>query len=68
MATQGEPTITFNGKNYNISDLSEEGKKQVSNVQFTELEIQRLQNLTAVAQTALQLYHQALAKTLTENN
>ena len=67
METQSERTVTYNGITFNISELSEEAKKQVSNVQFTELEIQRLQNLTAVAQTALQLYHQALAKALPNN-
>ncbi|MEO9901160.1 MULTISPECIES: hypothetical protein [Alphaproteobacteria] len=52
--------ITINGKEYALSEMSDEAKEQLNNLQITELEIQRLNSQIAIAQTALAAYGQAL--------
>ena len=59
--------LTIDGTEYNIADLTEEAKVQVKNIQVTEAELQRLNILTAIAQTARNAYVQALKSTLPKN-
>ena len=54
-----ESTLTHNGIIYNVSELSEEARKQLVNVRIAENEIRRLQMQLALAQTAHSSYQQA---------
>lgn len=60
MAKKAEPSLTYNEKTYKVSELSEDARKQIVNVQATEAEIKRLQVQLAIAQTARNAYQQAL--------
>ena len=57
-------TITIDNKEYDTDHLSNEAKSQLANVQLTDQEIQRLQVLLAIAQTARNAYAQALSAAL----
>ncbi len=59
-----EPTLTHNGKTYNVSELPESTQKQLMNVKIAESEIRRLQMQLAIAQTAHSAYQQALIELL----
>ena len=59
-----EPTLTVNGVQYLVAELSEEARSQFVNVQATEAEINRLQVQLAIAQTARNAYQQALIAAL----
>ena len=59
-----EPSLTFNGVQYLIDDLSEESKSQLVNVQAAEAELNRLQVQLAIVQTARNAYQQALIASL----
>lgn len=52
--------LTINGTNYTIANLAEAAKTQVSNIQIVDVEIARLQQQLAIAQTARNAYSQAL--------
>ena len=54
------PNIKIDGKDYDTDSLSDEAKKQLSNLQFTQSEIMRLQSQLALAQTAQAAYTNAL--------
>lgn len=54
------PTLTLNGKDYVISDLSEGARLQVANIQIVDAELARLQQQVAIAQTARNAYMAAL--------
>ncbi len=56
----GMPNITIDGKEYDTDSFSDIAKKQLSNLQFTQLEINRLQSQLAIAQTAQAAYTNAL--------
>ena len=56
--------IEIDGKEYALDDLSDETKKRLQAIRFTETEIQRLQALLAIAQTARASYAKALAESL----
>lgn len=58
------PIITIDNKEYDTEHLSNEAKSQLTNVQLTDQEIQRLQVLLAIAQTARNAYAQALSAAL----
>jgi hypothetical protein len=58
--------INFKGKEYNISDLSDDGRAQVQNLSFAEAEIKRLTAQLAIAKTAHNAYAQALEKILSD--
>jgi len=64
MAKKEEPTLTHKGNTYKVSELSEEARKQLANVQVTEAEVKRLQMRLAITQTALSAYQQALVAEL----
>jgi len=57
-------SITVNGTDYMLSDLSDEAKSQVVNVQVVDAEIARLQRLVAIAQTARNAYVAALVSSV----
>ncbi len=59
-----EPSLTFNGVQYLIDDLSEESKSKLVNVQAAEAELNRLQVQLAIVQTARNAYQQALIASL----
>ena len=52
--------VTIDGKEYDLDQLSEAAKSQLTNVRVTDQEIARLQQQLAIAQTARQTYARAL--------
>ena len=66
MAEQNDKpqTITIDGTDYNVADLSEKAQKQVINLRVTDQEIERLQQQLAITQTARTAYARALAEEL----
>jgi hypothetical protein len=63
------PTIKINDKNYDTETLSDAAKAQLTSLQVTDQEIQRLNIQLAIAQTARNAYARALGELLpkTEN-
>ena len=59
-------TLTLNGKEYNIDELSDEAKRLANNVAFADTKLNQLQNEAAVIQTGRAAYVQALTKLLEE--
>lgn len=57
-------TITIDGDKYSLSDLSENCKVQLNNIQFVDERLQQLQNELAVADTARIGYSNALKSEL----
>lgn len=53
-------TINIDGVNYDLSDLSDNAKAQLVNIQFVDAQIQQLNNEWAVADTARIGYTNAL--------
>jgi hypothetical protein len=60
-------TITIDGTQYDLENLSEAAKSQLTNIQVTDQEIARLQQRLAIAQTARQAYARALQGELPES-
>ena len=56
--------INIDGKEYELSDLSNRAKEQVINLQFVDAQIQQLNNEWAVADTARIGYTNALKSEL----
>lgn len=56
--------IKIDGKDYAVDDLTDEQKNQLQAIRFTDTEVQRLQALLAVAQTARASYAKALSESL----
>ena len=54
------PTITINGKEYNVEDLTDNAKQQVANLQFTNNEIKKLEGQIGIFKTASSVYSAAL--------
>jgi hypothetical protein len=63
------PTITIDNKQYDTDTLSDSTKAQLTSLQVTDQEIQRLNIQLAIAQTARNAYARALNELLpkTEN-
>jgi len=61
MTTQ---TVTVDGKEYPMADLTDEARSQLANVQIADQEIARLNMLLALAQTARNAYATALGAAL----
>jgi hypothetical protein len=63
------PTIKINDKQYDTDALSDSAKAQLTSLQVTDQEIQRLNIQLAIAQTARNAYARALNELLpkTEN-
>lgn len=59
-ADQADQTITVDGTNYKINDMSGAAKAQIANIQFVDAQIQQLRNEWAVADTARLGYSGAL--------
>ncbi|ADU64992.1 hypothetical protein Selin_0235 [Desulfurispirillum indicum S5] len=57
-------TITIDGKNYNLDELSEGARDQITNLRVTDQQMAQLQQQLAIAQTARAAYAQALQKEL----
>lgn len=53
-------TLTIDGKDYALENLSEAAKGQLTNLRVVDQEIARLQQQQAIAQTARNAYAQAL--------
>lgn len=53
-------TIKIDGKEYELSNLSENAKAQVTNLRVTDAEVRRLQAQLAIFQTARMSYAKAL--------
>jgi len=62
-----EQTITIDGQNYNLADLSDAARNQLVNLRVTDQEIARLQQQMAIAQTARVAYANALKAELPGN-
>ena len=59
--TEGtDQKITIDEVEYNLNDLSDNAKAQLSNIQFVDAQIQQLNNEWAVADTARMGYTNAL--------
>ena len=56
--------VTIDDKEYETDDLSENAQAQLTSLQFTNVEIQRLQALLAAMQTASNAYGKALQQEL----
>lgn len=52
--------LTLNGKDYEVNQLSDAARAQVTNIQVVDAEISRLQQQLAIAQTARNAYVAAL--------
>lgn len=57
-------TITIDGQEYALSDLSEHARSQISNLRVTDAEIARLKRQLAIVQTARAAYARALSEAL----
>lgn len=57
-------TVTIDGKDYLLENLSEEAKGQIENIRFVDTQIQQLNNEWAVADTARLGYTAALKEEL----
>ena len=60
MAEGADQKITIDEVEYNLSDLSDNAKAQLANIQFVDAQIQQLNNEWAVADTARMGYTNAL--------
>ncbi len=66
MAKEESNTVTIDGLEYNLADLSENARNQLLNLRVTDQEVQRLNQQLAIAQTARTAYANALKKELPE--
>ncbi|MFG6519424.1 hypothetical protein ACGYLX_18415 [Sulfitobacter sp. 1A13496] len=53
-------TISIDGKDYMADALSDEAKAQLGNLRVVDMELQRLEQRKAIAQTARNAYARAL--------
>tara|TARA_Y100001968_G_scaffold287323_1_gene288650 strand:- start:521 stop:709 length:189 start_codon:yes stop_codon:yes gene_type:complete len=53
-------SITIDGKEYDLDDLSDKAKEQVANLQFVQSEIQKLEGQLAVNKLAASVYSSTL--------
>ena len=60
-------SITINGTDYNLDDLTEKAKEQVSSLQFAQQEMKRIEAQLAIYKTAVSAYSYALRNEI-ENN
>ncbi|MDR5900473.1 DUF6447 family protein [Halomonas vilamensis] len=64
MADEKKQTITIDGTEYNVADLSENAQNQVLNLRVTDAEIEKLKQQLAIHQTARTAYARALQEEL----
>ncbi|MFC2992560.1 hypothetical protein [Halomonas tibetensis] len=62
--TSQAQTVTIDGTEYQLDQLSERARNQVVNLRVTDQEISRLNQQLAIAQTARTAYAQALKEEL----
>jgi len=55
-------TVSIDGKDYVLDELSNEAKEQIASLQFVEQQIQQLQNEWAISDTARIGYSNAIKK------
>ena len=60
--------VKIDGKDYDTDTLSEEAKKALGALQFSEMEIQRLQATLTAMQTARMVYANALKQALEKSD
>lgn len=53
-------TISIDGKDYVVDALTDEAKAQLGNLRVVDMELQRLEQRKAIAQTARNAYARAL--------
>ena len=53
-------TVTIDGKEYDLDDLSQTAKEQLASIQFVQSEVKRLEGQLAIYKTAGNSYSQAL--------
>ena len=66
MAESTDQKITIDKVEYNLSDLSDNAKAQLANIQFVDAQIQQLNNEWAVSDTARMGYTNALKAELAQ--
>ena len=59
-------SVTIDGKEYNLDDLSDKAKENLRSLQFTQGEMQKLQASLAIYNTAAAAYSTALKNELDE--
>tara|TARA_B100001248_G_C27273455_1_gene404214 strand:- start:213 stop:428 length:216 start_codon:yes stop_codon:yes gene_type:complete len=64
---EDKQTVSIDGNEYVLDDLSENAKAQLLNIQFVDAQIQQLNNEWAVADTARIGYTRALKSELEKN-
>ena len=64
MADEQPQTVTIDGTEYNVADLSENARNQVVNLRVTDAEIAKLNQQLAIYQTARTAYARALSEAL----
>ena len=64
MADEQQQTVTIDGTEYNVADLSENARNQVVNLRVTDAEIAKLNQQLAIFQTARTAYARALSDEL----
>lgn len=57
-----QKTVTVNGKEYVVDDLTDGAKAQLTNIRVVDLEIGRLETLVAIAKTARAAYARVLGE------
>jgi hypothetical protein len=60
MNQQSADLITVDGVEYNINEMSDAAKAQLSNIQFVDHQVRQLQNEWAISDTARLGYQAAL--------
>ena len=55
-------TVSIDGKDYVLDELSNEAKEQIASLQFVDQQIQQLQNEWAISDTARIGYSNAIKK------
>lgn len=66
MSDQLQSTVTIDGTDYDVTDLSDNARNQVNNLRVTDSEIERLKQQLAIYQTARTAYANALKAELPE--
>lgn len=68
MSETGDQKITIGDTEYDASNLSDEAKQQIQNLQFVGAQIQQLKSEWAIADTARIGYTRALNTELAKSN
>tara|TARA_B100000214_G_C23887786_1_gene590300 strand:- start:226 stop:405 length:180 start_codon:yes stop_codon:yes gene_type:complete len=57
-------SVTIDGKEYNLEDLSDDAKNQLASLQFAQSEIKKLEGHLAIFKTAASAYSNSLKSLL----